>query len=76
MNHLTKRHLVLIIPVLAILMSPFMPFAHEYKEFLGMPALMSWVAFWAIATTAILSWLFRHEEELGESPDFGMEEAA
>ncbi|MDN6226795.1 hypothetical protein [Corynebacterium flavescens] len=36
--------------------------------FLGFPVIIMWVVVWSIATTLILSWLYRNEAELGDAP--------
>lgn len=65
MEHLDAKHLVLIVPVAALVFTPLFPFNSELTTFAGLPVVMWWVAAWAVITTALLTWLYRYEKELG-----------
>ncbi|HCG45849.1 MAG TPA: hypothetical protein DEV68_02460 [Corynebacterium flavescens] len=68
MTHLTRQHLVLLVPVLALVLTPLIPMNSNGTLFLGFPVIIMWVVVWSIATTLILSWLYRNEAELGDGP--------
>lgn len=65
--HLTKAHLALILPIVALVLTPFFPFVNTPASVLGLPPILFWVGGWAIATTLILSMLYRSEPELDDT---------
>lgn len=65
--HLTKAHLALIVPVVALILTPFFPFINTPTSVLGLPPILFWVGGWAIVTTLILSVLYRSEPELDDT---------
>lgn len=68
--HLTTQHWLLALPVLALVLTPVFPFVNTPTLILGLPVMVLWVGGWAILTTVILAFLYRHEPELGDDiPD-------
>ncbi|MCD7101325.1 hypothetical protein [Pseudoclavibacter sp. 13-3] len=65
--HLTKAHLALILPIAALILTPLLPFVNTTTSVLGLPPILFWVGGWAIATTFILSMLYRREPELDDT---------
>jgi hypothetical protein len=65
--HLTPRHWLLLLPVLALVLTPFVPFVNTPADVLGLPPILYWVGGWAIATTLILQMLYRDEPELDDT---------
>lgn len=65
MTHLTRQHLVLIVPVLALVLTPLVPMNNSGTLVFGFPVIIVWVIVWSIITTLILSWLYHNEAELG-----------
>lgn len=68
--HLTPQHWLLVIPALALLLTPLFPFVNTANLILGLPVMVIWVGGWAIATSVLLGVLYSHEPELADDiPD-------
>ena len=54
--HMSRRYLPPVIPVLAIILMPFLPFVNAPGLWLGLPKMMVWAAFWTICLTPAMAW--------------------
>jgi len=51
------RHLVVVVPVVALLATVWLPFVNTSTLWLGMPSVMVWTVFWVLAITPALALL-------------------
>ncbi|GAB3278965.1 hypothetical protein [Parasphingorhabdus pacifica] len=58
-------HLLLALPVIALIGTPFFPFVNTADPWFGLPAVVVWVSAWCVITSLILAWMLRAEERAG-----------
>ncbi|MGY4649569.1 hypothetical protein [Mycobacterium sp. URHB0021] len=63
--HVSRRYLPPVVPVLAIVLMPFLPFVNAPGLWLGLPKMMVWAAFWTICLTPAMAWSQRLMERDG-----------
>ena len=51
------RAVVVVIPVVALLVTVFLPFVNRPALWLGLPSVMVWTAGWVLALSAALAWV-------------------
>jgi hypothetical protein len=59
------RAVVVVIPVVALLVTVFLPFVNRPALWLGLPSVMVWTAGWVLALSVALAWV----EFGGRHPD-------
>lgn len=58
-------HAVLLLPVVALLGTPFFPFVNSDAPWFGLPSVVVWVCAWCVLTSLLLAWVLRREERAG-----------
>ncbi|MEU6130373.1 hypothetical protein ABZ805_14475 [Saccharopolyspora sp. NPDC047091] len=58
-------HAVLVLPVIALLGTPFFPFVNTAAPWFGLPSVVVWVCGWCVLTSLLLAWVLRREEAAG-----------
>ncbi len=58
-------HVVLLLPVVALLGTPFFPFVNSATPWFGLPSVVVWVCAWCVLTSLLLAWVLRREERAG-----------
>lgn len=58
-------HAVLVLPVIALLGTPFFPFVNTPAPWFGLPSVVVWVCGWCVLTSLLLAWVLRREERAG-----------
>lgn len=56
----------LLVPVIALICTPLLPFVNASVSFFGIPVILFWVGAWALVTSAFLNFLFGRESELDD----------
>jgi hypothetical protein len=51
------RAVVILIPVVALLVTVFLPFVNRPVLWLGLPSVMVWTVVWVLALSAALGWV-------------------
>ena len=51
------RAVVVLIPVVALLVTVFLPFVNRPALWLGLPSVMVWAVVWVLALSAALGWV-------------------
>jgi hypothetical protein len=51
------RAVVVLVPVVALLVTVFLPFVNRPAIWLGLPSVMVWTAAWVLALSAALAWV-------------------
>ena len=59
------RHALLVLPVIALLGTPFFPFVNSATPWFGLPAVVVWVCAWCVLTSLILAFVLRRDERAG-----------
>lgn len=54
--YISRRYLPPVVPALAIVAMPFLPFVNAPGLWLGLPKMMVWAAFWTICLTPAMAW--------------------
>lgn len=54
--YIGRRYLPPVVPALAIVVMPFLPFVNAPGLWLGLPKMMVWAAFWTICLTPAMAW--------------------
>jgi hypothetical protein len=54
--YISRRYLPPVVPVLAIVVMPFLPFVNAPGLWLGLPKMMVWAAFWTVCLTPAMAW--------------------
>ena len=58
-------HLLLVLPVVALIGTPFFPFVNSPDPWFGLPSVVVWVGVWCVLTSLVLAWVLRQEERTG-----------
>jgi hypothetical protein len=64
--HFSKLNLILIVPILALILTPLFPFVNNGGYHIGIPNVCLWVMSWSVITTILLAILFQREPELDD----------
>lgn len=51
------RAVVVVVPVIALLVTVFLPFVNRPALWLGLPSVMVWTGAWVLALSAALGWV-------------------
>ncbi len=63
-------HALLVLPVIALLGTPFFPFVNSTTPWFGLPSVVVWVCAWCVLTSLILAFVLRRDERSGRlAPD-------
>lgn len=65
-SHFNKTHLLALLPVFAMILTPLLPFVNNGGFTLGLPNVCVWIMCWSVLTTIILAFLFKQEPELDD----------
>jgi len=60
---------LLLLPVIALVSTPFLPFVNTPEPWFGLPSVVVWVCGWCVLTSAILAFVLRRDERAGRLPE-------
>lgn len=66
MVKIDRLSIFLLVPVIALICTPLLPFVNAPVAFFGIPVILFWVGGWALATSVFLNFLFGRETELDD----------
>lgn len=60
---------LLVLPVIALVGTPFLPFVNTPAPWFGLPAVVVWVCGWCVLTSLVLGFVLRRDERSGLLPE-------